>query len=339
MSALSGVVVKDGIRDRILASSLISRPRPSHRPETPPRSATPPASFSSNDAGMTHQSPPPLPDARLKEWRKLQQSKYRKKTGLFVAEGIRCVEQILAGGKIRVEALVVGESAGFHFPMGSPGRVYSATPGQIAALSGTETPQPVIAICAIPGMPELSDLAATPTAPPARPDGGAPSTNVPAQPSDSAGSVLLLGLDALQDPGNMGAVIRTAAWFGIRGILSGAGTVDTWNPKTVRSAAGAIGAVPVLDVSLTSSMKQLKAWGWTLLGLDLTPESQSLRTIAASNPKPLLLILGNEANGISAEVRDQLDGTVFIEGVRDAVESLNASVSAAIALYELTRDA
>jgi TrmH family RNA methyltransferase len=301
---------------------------------------------------MTSQSPTPLPDARLKEWRKLQQSKYRKKTGLFVAEGARCVEQILAGGRIRIEALIIGEGAGSMSSWVPPARLFSATSSQIAALSATESPQPIIAICAIPDQPDLIDLAKAAPVESATPSESAPSADTGADGLPSATGFatlpvstktgLLLGLDALQDPGNLGTIIRTAAWFGVQGILSGSGTVDTWNPKTVRSAAGAIGAMPVLDVALPGAMTQLKEAGWTLLGLDLAPESMSLGAFTAAwraTPKPILLIVGNEANGISSEVRRHLDATIFIHGARDAVESLNASVSTGIALYELTRDA
>ena len=276
-------------------------------------------------------APTPLPESRLRLWRKLRMAKYRKKTGLFVAEGLRGVEQLVrqlaAGGRVGMEALVLEE--GFEagpegvrlasMAAGVGAAVHVASTAGIAQLADTSTPQPVLAVCRIPeplGEEELPGL------------GG--------RGQEGLGAVVL-ALDALQDPGNLGAILRAAAWFGAAAVVCGEGTVDAWSPKCVRSTAGAVGSVPMVKTGdLAALARRMRERGWRVASLELGPDAAPIgRLRQDKDAEGLMLVIGNEANGVSERVRDAAGERVVIPGRAEAVESLNASVAASIALYEV----
>jgi TrmH family RNA methyltransferase len=132
-------------------------------------------------------------------------------------------------------------------------------------------------------------------------------------------------LDGLQDPGNMGTLIRTAAAFGLDGILLGKGCADPFAPKTVRSAAGAVFTIPLIPVK---DLKDLA--GRLVIAADMkgTPLGET------SVPDDFILAVGSEGKGVSEDVREICGAAVSVP-MRTGVESLNAAVSAAIILYEL----
>lgn len=246
--------------------------------------------------------------------------------GLFLAEGEHTVEQILQNGVIEVEAIIVGEhwhSSGKELPT-SKAELLSATKEQIDELSDTQTPQQVLAVCRIPEPSDPEKWIKTSAYPP-----------------------LILALDAIQDPGNMGTILRSAAWFGVTGLLIGKGSVEIWNPKVVRSAVGGIAGTAIAEGELRSLLGRLKELGCRVCTLELGEGAVSLskikQTLKGRSPEnqsgqdPLILVVGNEANGVSPEVSELSDVRVKIEGIDSAVESLNAGVSVSIALYELSQ--
>ncbi len=255
--------------------------------------------------------------------------------GLFLAEGERTVDQILQNGQLEIEAVIVGET---RLSKGSIGHhcltaikpLFSATSEQIATLSDTETPQEVMAICRIPAL--LTEI------------------QLVRRPNSATGFTLpiILALDGIQDPGNMGTILRSAAWFGVQGLLFGKGNVDPWNPKVVRSSVGGIAGIAAAEGNLQESIGRLKELGCRICSLELGEGAisltQFLKTVFEEeatqenkNQKmPWVVVVGNEANGISAEVSVMSDARVKIEGSQDgAVESLNVGVSAGIALYAI----
>ena len=267
-----------------------------------------------------------LSETRLKTWRKLQSPKYRKKMGLFLAEGEHAVEQILQNGVIEVEAIIAGEewlASGKKLPAANV-ELLSATKEQITELSDTQTPQQLVAVCRIPALANPEEWV---------------------QPSDQP--PLILALDGIQDPGNLGTILRSAAWFGVTGLLIGKGSVEIWNPKVVRSAVGGIAATAIAEGELRPVLGRFKELGCRVCTLELgegaVSLSQLIQTLKDSAPdnqnrqNPLILVVGNEANGVSPEVSELSDVRVKIEGADAAVESLNAGVSASIALYELSQ--
>ena len=248
---------------------------------------------------------------QIKEWKKLAQSKYRKKFGLFMAEGIRCVEQILENDLLDVVEIITDDSNNLtQFKRISDIDTYEVSNNEMAAIADTETPQGVIAICRIPDDPTLEELIHTGT--------------------------LIVALDALQDPGNMGTVIRTAAWFGAGAIIIGEGSVDPYHPKVVRSTAGATAAIPILRDDLETVLNKLEEHQWITYLLDTGKGSESIsKTEFASKT---VLLLGNEANGISPSLVNPDRKEIKIDGNADKVESLNASIAIGIALYEFNRN-
>jgi TrmH family RNA methyltransferase len=139
----------------------------------------------------------------------------------------------------------------------------------------------------------------------------------------------LLLLDALADPGNVGTIIRTAEWFGIGGVLLGAGSVDLYNPKTVRATMGAIFRMPVVE-----NLEPADALGLErpLYALDASA-SDVLGTITL--PHNGVYVIGGEAHGIKGELL-AVSSAVAIRGA-GRIESLNAAIAASILCYELTR--
>lgn len=142
----------------------------------------------------------------------------------------------------------------------------------------------------------------------------------------------VLVLDTIRDPGNLGTIIRTADWFGLKHVLASKDTVDLFNPKVVQSTMGSMFRVQVHYVDIEEAVAKLKQenpafkiWGAVLDGT-------TSRELAATQD-PGALVIGNEANGISDEVMAQLDERVTIPG-KGGAESLNAAVSASILLYE-----
>jgi len=144
---------------------------------------------------------------------------------------------------------------------------------------------------------------------------------------------LLVVLAGLQDPGNLGAILRSAEAFGCSGVLSLPGTVSAWNPKAVRASAGSVFRVPLLAVSAEECFERLREAGVTVL---TTAVDGAQPAEGVNFARPVALIIGNEGSGVPAELAAQADGAVTIS-CPGPVESLNAAVAAGVLLYEASR--
>ncbi len=147
----------------------------------------------------------------------------------------------------------------------------------------------------------------------------------------NTGTVLLL--DGVQDPGNVGTLLRTAAWFGTQAVVAGPGTAGLYGPKVMRAAAGGHWALDLARTDdLGALLDRLRSHGAALYGADL----QGVRADTWTPSRPSALTLGSEAHGLSASVLDRLDMTVALRGApgRPAAESLNVAVAGGILLYE-----
>jgi TrmH family RNA methyltransferase len=154
------------------------------------------------------------------------------------------------------------------------------------------------------------------------------------KPSSITGDVVL-ALDAVQDPGNVGTLLRTAAWFGVDTVLLGEGSADAYNPKVVRGTQGAIFMTSVHErVSLTSKLEELKRSGYRVLSTMLDESATPIENIANGGKR--VIVLGNEARGISEEIAALSDERLFIPRLGDG-ESLNVAATGAIVLYHLTK--
>jgi TrmH family RNA methyltransferase len=178
----------------------------------------------------------------------------------------------------------------------------------------TETPQPVAALVEPPEWTWASIFA-----------------------NDKRAAPLLLILAGLQDPGNLGTILRSAEAFGATGVLSLPGTVSAWNPKAVRASAGSVFRLPLLSVDAEESLARLRQEGviiWTTAMPNGAHRTEPASLIDLSGP--VALLIGNEGNGVPKELAAQANGAVTIP-CPGAVESLNAAIAASILLYEASR--
>jgi TrmH family RNA methyltransferase len=252
----------------------------------------------------------------LKDYRKLHLKKYRQKWGLFVAEGKRlCRDALQSGWQIQAAFMTPDfmrdpewpdfqeKLAEHHIP------VTALQDKDFRKLADTENPQGILFIIRINPATTESEYA------------------------KAAGSLILL-LDGIRDPGNMGTIIRTADWFGIPLILSSSESVDFFNQKTVRASMGSVFRLTCHETpDLRQTILHLKNNGFSVIG---TSPSASRTLQDLKIQLPVALVLGGEAEGITPEVQGILDFTVMIPR-RGEAESLNVSVAAGILLHELVK--
>lgn len=260
-------------------------------------------------------------NTKLKEMIKLQKNaRHRKKEGLFVAEGIKLVKEAAKYGKLR--QVLIRESLWID-------RWQEKPESEIAEEFSGENRR--IGVDVVPD--DLFDLAADTVTP----QGILGMVDMPSYSQEeilNSPAGLYLLLDDLRDPGNLGTMIRTSEAAGVAGVIMGKGTVDLFNPKVVRATMGAIFRVPFLYVeSLPEMIRQMKQKNISVYGTIL---EESRVYDDPDYTKPSGIVVGNEANGISKEVRESLSGRIHIP-MEGSVESLNAAVAAAIVLYEASR--
>lgn len=242
----------------------------------------------------------------------LHRKKYRKQDGLFLLEGFRAVEQAVHNAKLHIESLLITEVfkesvAYWAFINQSTPSIYLLSAKEMKAITTTEQAPGCMAVCKIPKAVELQEIAKN--------------------------SKRLIALDRIQDPGNLGTIIRTALWFGWDGLLLGDGTVDPFNPKVVRSTVGATAGLPYCSVKLGPALDQLEENGWQVHLLDVDEQSQDLAS-AKLGAGQHVLVLGNEANGIQDKLKRDNRLRFHITGSsQQLIESLNAAVALGIGLY------
>jgi RNA methyltransferase, TrmH family len=236
----------------------------------------------------------------------------RDKHEAFAVEGVRAVEDLLSAGvdlKWAVTSPTLedsGRGRAVLQALTARTTVRSVSEGELRKLTETETPQGVIAVAQIPEK-TLADVVLTDTS-------------------------LVLVLDAIQDPGNLGTLIRSADAFAAACVIALPGTVDYWNPKVVRSAAGAAFRVPLIHESVDGTWRWLSENAFTIFGADM--RGVEVRSVAAEGRKAL--VAGNEGAGLRKETREQVTQAVAIP-MPGRAESLNVAVAAGILLYELSR--
>jgi TrmH family RNA methyltransferase len=247
---------------------------------------------------------------RLKKLIKsLHQKQFRDQNDLFVAEGQRLCEEII-DSDFQAELVVIKDSPTQeiteivdHFAdKGVP--VYTAPKHQFDQICHTKTPQGIITVVNIK-KPVL----------------------LPDEP--------FLALDAVADPGNIGTIIRTANWFGIKQIILGRDCADKFNPKTVRSTMGAIFKTQVHHTHDLPGFVKENFPKHQLLGASVNTKTD-LESLDFKNEKLYGVFFGNEANGLSEESLSILDQEFIIPGIGNQ-ESLNVAVSVGISLYHLTK--
>lgn len=152
---------------------------------------------------------------------------------------------------------------------------------------------------------------------------------------EMAQNELLLMLDGINDPGNLGTIVRTADWFGIRKIVCSTDTVDCWNPKVVQSTMGSIFRVEIISTELVEFLKDSKQKKIPVYGALLEGEDFFEKKIEKKNG---IVIIGSESHGIRENILPYVQSPIHIpKHYNSMAESLNASVAAAVILAELFR--
>ena len=229
--------------------------------------------------------------SQVKLVKSLQLKKFRDELGLFIAEGDKCVSELIKAFEL-VHLYREGENA-------------SRT--EIEQMSGLRAPQGVIGVFK---KRELSTF-------------------------DFPLSTLTLALDGIQDPGNLGTIIRTCDWFGVHDIVCSRDTADCYNPKVVQATMGALARVRIHYVDLP---EWLKAQQYPIIGTLLEGNNMYEKPL----PKEGIIVMGNEGNGISKEVRELVSLPIRIPSYpknAETSESLNVSIATAIVLAEFRRTA
>jgi TrmH family RNA methyltransferase len=242
---------------------------------------------------------------KIKYIRSLEQKKTRREEGVFVAEGPKLTGDLLGRFHCRYLA-ATAEWMNAH-PLVQADEKDIANLEDLQRASLLKTPQDVIAV--FEQRNEATDTSVIERE-------------------------LCLALDDVQDPGNLGTIIRIADWFGIEHIFCSLGTADVYNPKVVQATMGALARVHVHYLSLTElieGLKEVPVYGTFLDGTNIYKQSLS---------ETGLIVMGNEGNGISAEVRKLINRKLYIPNFpagRSTSESLNVAVATAITCAEFRR--
>ena len=244
--------------------------------------------------------------------RDLRRRKARERQQLFVAEGVRAVDELLRS-TVQISGVLIGPQFDEHSRAPAINALIAdrSIPEQrvdfreFASAAETDSPQGILAIAEVPAW-SLASL-------------------------ETPAKARLLVLDGVQDPGNVGTMVRTAEALGVTATYALPGTVDLWNPKVVRSGMGShfrhpcmVGTWDELDPFRGS--RDFSVWGADASGVPLSG--------GASPPNRLALVVGNEGAGLSAESRRRIDRMVALP-ISPSVESLNVAVATGILLYEL----
>lgn len=250
---------------------------------------------------------------RAKEWAQLLEKKHRDKQHKYVIEGIHLVQEALRSGA-DLECVAFDVEQGIPSEL-SPQLTETDTEVQwigvsaavIAKCSDTKTPQPVFAV-----------VRKRPT-----------DIDVLLQLKNS----LVIVLDGVQDPGNVGTIIRTADAAGADGVIIGRGSADIYNPKTIRSTMGSIFHLPVVEGDLLELLPQAKKNGVRIISTSLQATSTCY---GYDFTGPSWLLLGNEAKGVSVEAQKLVDDSLIIP-MKGQAESLNVAMASTVILFEAMR--
>jgi len=246
-----------------------------------------------------------LSKAKLKYIRSLELKKNRRAEAAFVAEGPKVVGDMLPAFPCRL--LVATEELHASLNKAEATEKVTVTLEELTRASFLKAPQEVLAVFAMGSEEEC--------------------------PSSVVEQELCLALDDVQDPGNLGTIIRLADWFGIRHIFCSPATADAYNPKVVQATMGALARVKVHYSPLVPLLEELKGRNVPLYGTFLDGENLYEKSLAPHG----LLIMGNEGNGISPEVASYVSERLFIPNYPVGVEtseSLNVATATAIICAE-----
>jgi TrmH family RNA methyltransferase len=252
---------------------------------------------------------------RVKAWTQLLEKKGRDKLGQFVIEGVHLVQEAIASST-PIETIVYAEERAHVLPAELLEQARTAgiecvavSDPVLAKCTDTQTPQAIFAV--------LSKLAWEPQQ----------------LLTTGAGPSLVVVIDGIQDPGNLGTIIRSADAVGATGVLLGRGTVDLYNPKTVRSTMGSLFHLPIAQGDLLETLPQASAQGISIVTTSLQGSTSCYEFDFSQD---VWFVIGNEGQGVSASVAELATQHILIP-MRGQAESLNAAMAATVVLFEAMR--
>lgn len=242
-----------------------------------------------------------LKNQKVQQWRSLKERKGRRETGCFMVEGRKMVEEAIAS-RFPVEAILADAARIGDFDLPGDIPLYTMPEHVLAAVCDTKTPQGIAAVVRMVNSAELGDK--------------------------------LVAMDGVQDPGNVGTIIRTADAAGIEGVVLSTQCADVFSPKVLRATMGSIFRMGIVVTDdLPAALESLKASGSSVISSQLDGEPFYERSPVGEK---FCLVIGSEGNGVSPQVQRVATHRVKLP-MRGGAESLNAAVAAGIMMYELMR--
>ena len=236
-----------------------------------------------------------LDNKKVKEVVKLKSKKYRDLTNTFIVETTNLVEEAEKAHIVKDLFLVVDEFV-------DRDDVYFVTKEVMKKMSSMESPSNVLAVCEKNNSKEI------------------------------IGDKILL-LDGIQDPGNLGTIIRSSVAFGVTTIILSKDTVDLYNPKVIRASEGMFCHINIITMDLEEAIDNIKSLGISVYGTNVV-DGYDVSTITDKNS--YALVMGNEGNGVKTHIQELCDKNLYIP-MNGKCESLNVGVACSILLYELGR--
>ena len=226
----------------------------------------------------------------------LGQKKYRDQAGLFIVEGPKIISDLLLS-PLQLHSLF---TAGFDFDISVP--VQSVSERELKKISFLKNPNQALAIFHIPTVDQVHEKG------------------------------LIVALDEIQDPGNLGTIIRLCDWFGVNQLLCTKNTVDCFNPKVIQASMGSIARVSVLYIDLFNFLENTSL---PIFGGFMNAASVYSETLTEN----AIIVVGNEGNGVSEEIEKIITNKISIPqfGIKKETESLNVATATAILLSEFRR--
>ena len=237
-----------------------------------------------------------LENQRIKDLVKLQTKKYRDSTNTFLVEGYHLVEEVYKSNILKEVFVLEGTSIDLDIP------ITYVSSDVMKKISTTDTYCDIVGLCEKISSDEI------------------------------IGNKILL-LDDIQDPGNLGTIIRSSVAFNVNTIILSKNTVDLYNPKVLRSTQGMFCHINIITMDLVGAINTIKNKGITVYGTNVN-NGEDVRNL--SDTSSYALIMGNEGNGVKQELQDMCDKNLYIK-MNDKAESLNVGVACSILLYELEK--
>lgn len=242
---------------------------------------------------------------RVKNWKKLSLKKERKKQNKYLLDGLHLVKEALKS-ESKILEILVAESFSFMDELKVPSEIEVVNISDEVAkvISQTPSPQGIFAVLELPKNETKFNL------------------------NDGA----WLMLDGVQDPGNIGTMVRTADAAGFKGVFVGKGSADIYNPKLVRSMQGSQFHIDVIEGDILEAIDLMQQKGWPVFGSELNEQAKIYNKLGKFDN--FGLVMGNEGNGMSKEALAKTTNNLYIP-IKGQAESLNVAVAAGILMFAL----